>query len=293
MTVYLREELIKAIRDAAKKPLIICGAGVSTQATNGIAPSWSRLIESGIKRVADLDANAGEWATESRKRLIALDTATWISIADDVTDKLGGAHNAEFATWLEGEVGKLTPAKHDLLDPILALDCPVATTNYDDILLKASGLQPIEWDDHVGTHQFLRGGREGILYLHGHWRSPRNVMLGSKSYDAHFSDARQKLLQEIVALDRSTVFIGCSQEGLSDPDFSRLDFFLSEWQDVAPRRYWLIRQERDDNGQLKPLPSPEHARRLYPVAFGDKYDDLAPFLRSLASSQSRTVSSRS
>jgi tetratricopeptide (TPR) repeat protein len=89
-------------------------------------------------------------------------------------------------------------------------------------------------------------------------------------------------LKEIATLDRPTIFAGCSQDGLSDPDFSRLDSFLSEWQDVAPRRYWLIRQEHDDMGQPKPLPSPDHAQRLFPLSFGGKYDDLAPFLRSLA-----------
>ena len=222
--------------------------------------------------------------TESRKRLVGAGTATWISIADDVTDKLGGAHNAEFATWLESEVGRLLLGRRDLLDAILGLGCPIATTNYDDILAKASGFQPIEWDDHAGTHQFLRGERTGILHLHGHWRSPRRVVLGSKSYDAHFHDARQKLLREIATLDRSTVFVGCSQDGLSDPDFSRLDSFLSEWQDIAPRRSWLIRQETDDKSEPKPLPSPDHARRLYPVAFGDKYEDLTLLLRSLSPS---------
>ena len=67
------------------------------------------------------------------------------------------------------------------------------------------------------------------------------------------------------------------------PIFRALDS-LSEWQSIAPRRYWLIRQETDDKGALKQLPSPDHARRLYPVAFGSTYDDLVPLLRRLAPS---------
>jgi len=282
MTDFLREQLWATIRDQARKPLVICGAGVSTQATNGVAPSWATLIESGIKRVADLDSNVAEWAAASLGKLTTGDTATWIAIADEVTDKLGGSHNAEFATWLGDKVGKLLPSRRDLLDAILTLNCPVATTNYDDVLVKASGLPVILWGDHAAIHQFLHSERQGILHLHGHWRSPRSVVLGSKSYDEHFYDARQQLLRQVATLDRSTIFIGCSQDGLSDPDFSRLDSFLSEWQDIAPRRYWLIRQEKDESGRPKPLPSPDHTRRLYPVAFGDKYEDLIPLLRSVA-----------
>ena len=282
MTEYLREQLRAAIRNQARKPLVICGAGVSTQATGGVAPSWAKLIELGIRRVADLDSNATNWAATSLGKLTAGDTTTWIAIADEVTDKLGGAHNAEFATWMRDQVGGLLLSRHDLLDALLALDCPVATTNYDDILSKASGRAAILWDDHAATYQFLHGERDGILHIHGYWRSPRSVVLGSKSYDRHFLDARRQLLTQIATLDRPTIFIGCSQDGLADPDFSRLDNFLSEWQDVAPRRYWLIRQELDIKGQPKPLPSPDHARRLFPIAFGDQYDDLVQFLGSLA-----------
>ena len=284
MTEFLREALRRAVQDGEVKPLVVCGAGVSTQATKGVAPSWAKLIRSGIKRVSDLDPNAAIWATEFENKLTDGTTVTWITVADEVTDRLGGAHNAEFSTWLKEEVGKLTPDRNDLLDAILALGCPVATTNYDDIIEKRSGLPPISWNDHASAHRFLRGEQKGIFHLHGHWRSPQRVVLGSKSYDAHFEDERRKLLQAIATLDRSTIFIGCSQDGLSDPDFSRLDSFLSEWQDIAPRRYWLIRQETDDKGALKQLPSPDHARRLYPVAFGSTYDDLVPLLRRLAPS---------
>jgi hypothetical protein len=291
MTEFLREELRKAIRDTHKKPLVICGAGVSTQATNGRAPSWANLIKSGITRVADLDANAQKWAQGSRERLSARDSESWIAVADEVTERLGGAHNAEFAAWLESEVGQLSPASNDLLDAIFALHCPIATTNYDDILEKGSDLQPIGWENHVGTREFLDGKRHGILHLHGHWRSPANVVLGSKSYSAHSMDKRRELLQQIATLDRATIFIGCSQDGLTDPDFSRVGSFLTDWQDVAPRRYWLVRLERDEKGDAKPSPSPDYVRRLFPVVYGENYEELPPLLRSVAPPTTTSVPS--
>jgi tetratricopeptide (TPR) repeat protein len=281
MTEYLRDELRKAVRAGHRKPLIVCGAGVSTQATDGKAPSWAKLIQSGIKRVADLDANAVAWATERQQKLTVGDTATWIAVADEVTERLGGAHNAEFKTWLENEVGILPLKRRDLLDAIFALGCPVATTNYDDLLAKAGNLQPIIWSDHAATHDFLDGRRKGILHLHGHWQSPGRVVLGSTSYGEHSADERRKLLQQIATLDRPTIFIGCSEDGLSDPDFSRLDSFLAEWQDVAPRRYWLIRQDVDEQGDPGTLPSPDHVRRLFPVSYGERHDELIELLRDL------------
>lgn len=250
MTEYLRDQVRRAIRTLSPRPLIICGAGVSTQATNGKAPSWASLIKSGVQRVEDLDANANHWATETKQKLVNGNAASWIAVADEVTDKLGGAHNAEFATWLENEVGNLSPARWDLLDAIFELGCPLATTNYDDVLAQACGVAPICWSDHVGTHQFLEGTRQGILHLHGHWRSPARVVLGSKSYGEHSDDERRKLLQEFAVLGRCTIFIGCSSDGLADPDFSRLDAFLAEWKDVAPRRYWFVRQARAPDGTL-------------------------------------------
>jgi tetratricopeptide (TPR) repeat protein len=284
MTSYLREELKKAILTSSPKPLVVCGAGVSTQATNGLAPLWSDLIHSGIKRASDIDSNANSWAMDAAHRLKTGNSEIWTIVADEVTNRLGGAHNAEFSTWLKDEIAGLRPTNRDLVDAVFSLGCPIATTNYDDILEQASGLPQISWSDHVGTHEFLYAKRPGILHLHGHWRSPADVVLGARSYGEHFSDQRRRLLQDIASLDRPTVFIGCSQDGINDPDFSRLDSFLREWQDIAPRRYWLIRQDIHKDGSKKPLPSPIHERRLYPIAFGESYSELAPFLRSFSQS---------
>ena len=162
MTAYLLEELKKAVAHDGTKPLVICGAGVSTQATKGKAPSWARLIELGIQRVADLDTNADAWANDSESRLKTGAASTWIEVADEITDRLGGPHNAEFATWIAEEVGTLAAAEDDaLISAISALGCPIATTNYDDVLAKAINLPPILWSDPVGTHEFLFGKRTG------------------------------------------------------------------------------------------------------------------------------------
>jgi tetratricopeptide (TPR) repeat protein len=290
MTEFLIEELRKAVRSADRKPLIVCGAGVATQATNGKAPSWAALIRSGIKRVEDLDGHASKWADECRNRLEAGGTPEWIAVADELTDRLGGTHNAEFAGWLSDAIGHLMAERRDLLDAIIALRCPIATTNYDDILVKATGFLPIIWSDHDETLRFLHNPTQGILHLHGYWRSPESVVLGSRSYAEHSADNRHALLQQVATLDRAALFIGCSQDGLTDPDFSRLDSFLETWQDAAPRRYWLVKQDLDATGRPMPAPSPIFTKRLFPVGFGTIYDDLPKLLTTLPAPETAHVS---
>ena len=286
MTEYLRQELRKAIQGNIPKPLIVCGAGVTIQATARRAPNWPDLIASGIRRVADLDSGAASWATNSLAQMATATAKSLIAIADELTDRLGGAGNAEFKTWLKDTIGDLVMANDDLIRAIVGLGCPIATTNYDDILSAVTGLPPIVWSDHVSTLEFLNGQKRGILHLHGHWQVPQSVVLGSKSYETHSEDERRKLLQSFAALNRPTLFIGCSDEGLADPDFSAFDEFVAAWKEVAERRYWLVRQEVDRAGVPKPLPAPGLDRRLFPVAFGSEHDDLTAFVWGLAPSSS-------
>lgn len=279
MTDYLRDELRRAVRANSPKPLIVCGAGVSIAATAGKAPTWRRLVDLGVSRVTNLDVNSESWAATARGRLESGDAASAVVVADEVTERLGGSSNAEFATWLQDEFSPLRGTNNELLEAVLALNCPIAKTNYDGILASASGWAPISWSDHAGTLEVLSGKRNGVLHLHGHWQMPRDVVLGSKSYEMHSSDERRRFLQEYGTLDRPTIFIGCSREGLRDPDFSRLDAFVGKWIDVAQRRYWLLRR---DPARPEPLPSPDNERRLFPVAFGEKHDQLPQFLHDLS-----------
>jgi hypothetical protein len=138
MASQLFNELKEAIASSSRKPLIVCGAGVSVNATRGAAPSWAQLLESGIDRVAELDLDDGTWAAYARSRLKKGKAANWIDVADEITERLGGSGNAEFALWLRTNVGHLKVEDRELIESIKELRCPIATTNYDDVL--AAGL---------------------------------------------------------------------------------------------------------------------------------------------------------
>jgi len=133
-------------------------------------------------------------------------------------------------------------------------------------------MEVISWADHPKVLQYLNGQRSGILHLHGFWDEPETVILGSKSYERQ-GDERRKFLQELASLTRPTLFVGCSADGLNDPDFSRLQDWLRGWRGAFPRRYWLVSQGVDAK--------PDMSWGLFPINYG-AHDELPKFLRELA-----------
>jgi tetratricopeptide (TPR) repeat protein len=278
---YLNQELQAAIR-SANKPLIICGAGVTRSATGGAAPGWSELIASGIERARQLGTGSLAWASYAEERLASSDMELWISVADEVTDKLGGDGGAEYAKWIEDCVSSLSISDTDLLSEIFALGCPVATTNYDHVLSSFSGRPPISWRDHVAVAKFLKGQAEGVLHLHGTWSDPASVILGRRSYQRLTTDKRYELVQSVFALTRPSILIGCSEQGISDPDFMKLEEFLKVWKSATERRYWLVQGDPSAFVQS----SSNLVRRLLPVPYGTSHSQLSRFLSTLKDARS-------
>src|SRR5580658_283605 len=278
-------ELKEAVAgDPVRRPLVVCGAGVSIAVSRGIAPSWLALIADAISRLESFDTTPTglAWASEARASLARTDSATLISVADDITSRFGGSADAEFANWLERAVGRLPIADVSLIEAIIALGCPIATTNYDDLISRVADRRAISWSDHRQVLKVLSDEpHAGVVHLHGHWRDPSSVVLGSESYTVHAHDLRRDFIQKMVALQRPTLFIGCSADGLVDPDFGRLSMWLQGMNDLAARRYWLV-----PNAKLAP---PNPGARLYGVPFGESHTDLPKFVADLTSPKPVTL----
>jgi tetratricopeptide (TPR) repeat protein len=261
------------------KPLIVCGAGVS-KAANPNAPNWRALIDSGIERVVERRPADAAWGARQRQALEG-DASEWIGAADQITDRLGGPQHGEFRRWLKDTLGDLVAERTELLDALKEVaraGCLVSTTNYDSILSKGLDLPVIHWADHPKVLEYLNGQRKGVLHLHGHWDEPETVILGTKSYDRQVRDERRNFLQGMVSLTRPTLFVGCSADGLNDPDFARLQDWLEVWDDSSPRRYWLVSRPVDAKTDWS----------LFPIAYGS-HDKLPDFLRDLAPAKTSTA----
>jgi hypothetical protein len=91
--------------------------------------------------------------------------------------------------------------------------------------------------------------------------------------DAHASTVLRSLAQ-----GRTLLFVGCG-DTVSDPNFARLiQWAKAALDDVAPHHFLLCRQSERRAFQNKLRQAPW----LQPLAYGDDYADLLPFLQSLA-----------
>jgi SIR2-like domain len=167
--------------------LVLVGAGVSVAAAEGQnAASWSGLLRDGIERAASVGQPRpkGMWK-ERQFQALDGDLLDWLGVAEQVEARL--RKSGEFPRWMHDTVGKLKPVRPAVIERILALRAPVATTNYDSLLEDVGGLESVTFRRGPDAIRFFRGDDRGraILHLHGHWSDPDTVVLGVRSYHLH------------------------------------------------------------------------------------------------------------
>jgi tetratricopeptide (TPR) repeat protein len=267
---------------AAGQVVLVVGAGVSVAATgNAPAASWGGLLEDGVaycERLLGPSLPDG-WAERRRAQLASGDTEELISAAEDITRRLGGPGGGEYGRWLAQSIGRLEATRPQVLEALAALGAPLATTNYDGLLEGATGLGPVTWRDGVRVQQVLRGERQAVLHLHGHWEDPASVVLGIRSYEAVLGDAHAEAMRKALAATRTLVFVGCGA-GLADPNFTELRRWLADVFAGSSYRHYRLGLE----AELEELWE-EHglAERIIPLAYGTNHDELTSFLRRLKS----------
>jgi hypothetical protein len=272
---------------AAGQAVVVVGAGVSVAATgNAPAASWTGLLEDGVafcERLLGPSLPDG-WAERRRDQLASGDTEELISAAEDITRRLGGPGGGEYLRWLEQSVGRLSATHPEVVEALAALGVPLATTNYDGLLEQATDLPAVTWRDGARVQQVLRGQRQAVLHLHGHWEDPASVVLGIRSYEVVLGDAHAEAMRKALAATQTLVFVGCGA-GLSDPNFAELRRWLAEVFASSPYRHYRLGLE----AELKELWD-EHglAERIVPLAYGTNHNELAFFLRKLKSTASPT-----
>jgi hypothetical protein len=182
--------------------------------------------------------------------------------------------------WLHETIGQLKFSKPGLIQAIADLGGTLATLNYDDLLSQVTERDVYNWRDFTKVNELLREGRnhEFILHLHGHWKDPDSIILDWKSYHTISND--EKTVQHLrdFTFSRTLLFIGCG-DTFMDPN---LHAWL-EWAKVAmageSHRHFILCRADDLQVFYKQLP--EHGY-LTPLVYGEKYEDLEPFLVKLA-----------
>lgn len=274
--------LLSDLRNAISQGNVfaVLGTGVSIHSTeNEPAASWTGLLREGIKWCVDVNHADERWAARQLAAVDSGDLDELISVAQLITNKLGGINDAEYALWLRETVGALHVVQPDVLEALQTLGVHFATTNYDGLIEQVTGLRQVTWQDQARVFRVMRGDERAVLHFHGYWEVAETVVLGLSSYNETMKDSHAQGVLRSLPLTKSLLFVGFG-EGLSDPNFKA--FFESIRQSFAKseyRHFRLARRHEVDEIQ-KMHPSGE---RLAVVSYGEDYGDLATFLHELHS----------
>jgi len=275
----ISDTLLNDLRESISRgeAVVIAGAGMAVDATelNPVA-SWKGLLLDGIERCRDV-ADLPLPQAESLKILLeGNDVGLWLSVAEIVQSKL--KERSEFGRWLSETIGKLKISKRDTLDALVGLQVPLLTTNYDNLLEEATGYPPVTWKHPSRFERLLKKDVTGIGHLHGHFDDPDSIVLGVRTYEAIKNDQFTQATLRALRYTRTLIFVGFGK-GLSDPNFDAfLQWSRTVFKESHFRHFRLARKSEVDAISREHEPSD----RIFVLPYGEAYEDLAPFLSSLA-----------
>ena len=129
------------------------------------------------------------------------------------------------------------------LSAVFELMCPIiATTNYDRILCfnQLRVTLAVSWDQPAAMEAALKDGGS-VFHLHGIYDRPQSVVFGAEDYDRLVGTDAYRSVLRALWLGRTLLFVGCSFDGLQDPDFSRLlEWAYREFGQNQFRHYALL-----------------------------------------------------
>lgn len=272
-------DLIAELRHLIEKGEVvpIVGAGVSA-ATVG-APGWYTLLRNGLNY---LDTR-GLISASERMNLEKLINENCLTQAASAIQKFMNAPGGEYPAWLTKEFDfKSRPVIDSvLISEILDLPCPlVATTNYDHLLQRfdANLRRTTVYNRAASMANAIRSG--GIFHFHGSFDDPSSVILSSEDYESLLQATPYRQAIQTLWLTKSLLFIGCSFDGISDPDFSELFNWAHNNFGASPHRHYAL--------VLNKLVNSENNRkfllgksRIQLIPTGDRYDQLAQFIADI------------
>lgn len=267
----------------SSRALIIAGTGVSASAVeDGGICSWPGFLRSGLEWLRSSNLEIDDEILSPIESQIQLgedrDEDFLLAAAQIIVKKLGGSASHHYATWLEDSVGslKIASGRESVIDALSALNVPLATTNYDTLIEQQTGRNSADQSEVTKIRKIMTGESRDVAHLHGVWNSPSSVILTAEDYGRLLASQSITALRQSFSTLKVIIFVGFGAS-IRDPHFSSLRSWLSDtFVDPVPH-FQLCRKPdmpklTQERGPLDPV---------IPVVYGDTYEDLGPYLRSL------------
>lgn len=267
--------------------LVVVGSGVSFGATGQNRATWRGLLNHGL----DYLFAQGVWDEEkvTAERFLINDSfdkrpnlEEVLRRADSVTDGLGGPDGPMFAHWLKEAIGTLRAAdgQTTTLDAIRDLadaGAIVMTTNYDDLLCDALELPPVTWLEPEAVLQVINRKRPGIIHIHGHWRQPKSIVFGKRSYEAIVQSEPLQTVLSSLWLQWHWMYVGAGA-GLQDPNLGALLKWVGQHFGSSGRvDYFFGKPDQVEALQLRS----DSLANVVPIPLADFDVDLPAKIRAL------------
>jgi hypothetical protein len=263
---------------------VVTGTGVSVAATNNQeiegyqVGTWPGLLLHGVQHcsqiglVDEFDVNVLTMQINSGR------TDHIISAAETITNKMRTRSPGVYRGWLKSTIGALAITNASVIDAIGRIPGVIATLNYDTLIEDHTGRRAITWMKSDEVEEVLNGRYDdSVIHLHGWYREPESVVLGTSSYLSVKDHPHARSVLQHFTIGRTLLFVGCGAT-FEDPNFTQLIQWGKEAiADVAPRHYVLCRLSELTQLQSALAAAPW----LQPLAYGETYDELVPFLQSL------------
>ncbi|WP_186455463.1 SIR2 family protein [Rhodococcus rhodochrous] len=275
------EDIRQAIQ--SNSALVVLGTGFTAASVSDRTNcSWPGLLRSGIKYLSMNFRDIGERQLDSIKNDIEIgeteDSSYLLNAATKIVNALGGPDSTHFDAYIRQTVGLL---KDKVISPELAqainsLNAPVCTTNYDTVYETVNNCRHTTWRDIRSMRRALVDtNNDTVVHLHGVWEDPESIILTNSDYSRITTDQGMEAARSSFGLLRTIIFIGFG-DGLTDPHFTTLWKWLESLASGATH-YALCRSA--ESGSSQDLAT---ASTVIKVVYGNKFEDLTPFIQSLA-----------
>jgi hypothetical protein len=272
-------DLLSDLSDRGRDTLVIVGSGISIAATgNSKFASWCGLLKDGVKECRGHDNDLGETFNTTLNTLIDSNDMDQLLAAASIVHRKLSEPPGRYARWLQKTVGSLETNNPAIIEAILNLSLPLATTNYDTLLSANGERASITWADTFKLERFRENKGNYILHLHGCCDTSESVILGLSDYEHLNNNKGAEYYIQSLRGSRTFVFVGCGVDGSADPHFRSFFAWVSR---ILPNSlfpaYIISRQCEIAKFKLKL----NGMSNVSYIPYGTDHSELVGFLRNL------------